>query len=217
MTTPWLISYILLWAIVLGISFFLVGTLRSLGLLQWKFDEMAATRPVRKGREGLSPGKPAPDFTLPSVASGDLSLQDFAGRELLLLFTQSGCGPCHSIAPELNRLHENGQHQILVVNNGEHNETQAWANEIQARFPIVTQSEWEISKKFQVFATPYAFVVDAQGMIAAKGMASSPQYIRYIFDAARKRSSAEPETSNRDSTVEHETNSSPTSKEVVHA
>ena len=217
MTIPWLISYVLLWAIVLGISFFLLGTLRSLGLLQWKFDEMAAIRPVRKGREGLAPGQPAPDFTLPGVENGDVSLHDFAGHELLLVFTQSGCGPCHRIAPELNRLQENEQHQILVVNNGEHNETQAWADEVQAAFPIVSQNEWEISKKYQVFATPYAFVIDEQGMIAAKGMASTPQYIHYIFDAAKKRKSVDPKTSDRDSTVEHETNSSPTSKEVIHA
>lgn len=42
MTIPWLISYVILWALVLAMGFLLLGTLRSLGLLQWplyeKFD-----------------------------------------------------------------------------------------------------------------------------------------------------------------------------------
>ena len=216
MTTPWLISYFILWAIVLGSVFLLVGTLRSLGLLQWKFDELIATRPVRKGREGLDPGKKAPDFTLPSTADSEISLSDYSGREVLLVFTQAGCGPCHEIAPELNRLQESGTHQILVVNHGEHNETLAWADEIDARFPIVTQSEWETSKKYQVFATPYAFIVDEEGTIAAKGMASTPQYLRYLFDAAAKRNAVDQEATESDSTVERGSSISVSPKEMTH-
>ena len=33
-----------------------------------------------------------------------MELQHFAGRKLLLVFMQPGCGPCHSITPELNVL-----------------------------------------------------------------------------------------------------------------
>ena len=118
MNTLLLISNIALWVLLTGLAFFLLGTLRSLGLLQWRFDELEATRPVRKGREGLPPGKVAPDFTLPSTAGGEVSLSDFAGRKVLLVFTQSGCSPCHDIAPELNRVQEKGEHQVLVVNHG---------------------------------------------------------------------------------------------------
>ena len=100
MNTFLLISTVALWVLVLGLAFLLLGTLPSLGMLNWRFDELEATRPVRKGREGLSPGKPAPDFTLPSATSGDVSLSDFAGRKVLLVFTQSGCSPCHDIWSE---------------------------------------------------------------------------------------------------------------------
>jgi methylamine dehydrogenase accessory protein MauD len=217
MTTLWLISYLALWGLVLAMGFLLLGTLRSLGLLQWQFDELQATRPVRKGREGLPPGIRAPEFTLPSVAGGEVSLSDFAGRKVLLVFTQSVCGPCHAIAPELNRLCAAREHQVLVVNNGEANETQAWADEVQARFPLVTQENWELSKKYQVFATPYAFIIDEQGVITAKGVVSSPAYFRYLFEAARKHGLPVQDSRERDSKVERETVSSPTSKEVLRA
>ena len=51
-----LVSYVVLWAAVLGMGFLLLGTLRSLGVLTWQFDEMEAIRPVRKAREGLKVG-----------------------------------------------------------------------------------------------------------------------------------------------------------------
>ena len=57
MQTFLLISTVLLWTLTLALGFLLFGTLRSLGILQWQFDELQATRPVRKGREGLAPIK----------------------------------------------------------------------------------------------------------------------------------------------------------------
>jgi methylamine dehydrogenase accessory protein MauD len=218
MTTPWLISYLVLWAIVLGVGFLLLGTLRSLGLLQWRFDEMIATRPIRKGREGLPTGKRAPDFTLPSTADGEISLSDFAGRKVLLVFTQAGCGPCHAIAPELNGVQAQGEHQVLVVNHGEPEDAAEMAAEVHARFPIVTQNDWDISKKYQVFATPYAFVVNEEGTIASKGIVGNSQYLRNVLTGSgnRKKAHHEDVTSERGSTVEPESENSGSSKEVTH-
>ena len=99
----WLASYVALWVFVLLLGFLLLGALR--------------TRPARLaagatggddtqpgGRNGLKPGKTAPDFALPVATGGEVTLSDFVGRKVLLVFTQSGCGPCHRIMPELNRL-----------------------------------------------------------------------------------------------------------------
>jgi len=217
MTTPWLLSHLLLWAIALGALFLLLGTLRSLGSLQWRLDELEATRPVRKGREGLPPGQRAPDFTLPAAAGGKISLSEFTGQRVLLVFTQSGCGPCHTIAPELNRLHRTGEQQVLVVNRGEHHETQAWSEAIDASFPIVTQNDWEISSQYHVFATPYAFIIDEQGTIGGKGIASSRQYLRYLLEAAGKRREKQTVTAERDSAVNREPVTNSTATEIIYA
>lgn len=215
MTTPWLISYVLLWGIVLACGFLLLGTLRSLGLLQWRFDELQATRPVRKGREGLAPGNKAPDFTLPSTIDGQISLSEFAGSRVLLVFTQTGCGPCHDILPELNRVQERPDLQVLVVNAGEPEDAAELAAEANTRFPIVTQKEWEISKKYQVFATPYAFVVDEQGKIASKGIAGSPQYLKNVLTGAGNRNKAhhEDDASQNGSTAEPQSESDRSSRQ----
>ena len=82
MHTILLISSLLLWLTVLVIGFLLLGTLRSLGLLQWQIDQLELTRPSRINRDGLKPGQTAPDFTLPRVGGGECSLCDFRGQRV---------------------------------------------------------------------------------------------------------------------------------------
>src|SRR5215471_17625646 len=130
----WLASYIALWLVVLFLGFLLLGALRALGLLRWRLEQLEATTPSRTGRGGLKPGKKAPGFTLPCVVGGEVSLHDFAGRPVFLVFTQSGCKPCHRIIPELNRLQRGGDVQVLVVNNGEMEATRKWAGEVRPGF-----------------------------------------------------------------------------------
>lgn len=138
--------------------------------------------PSRIGRSGLKPGKKAPDFTLPSVAGGEITLADYASRQVLLVFVQTGCSPCHSIVPELNRLVRSGELQVLAINNSDPEAVENWAREVGAAFPVLVQEHWSISKRYEVFATPFAFLIDEKGMIASKGIVNSKQHIGFMLD-----------------------------------
>jgi methylamine dehydrogenase accessory protein MauD len=180
----WIVSIVILWAVVLFLGFLLLGTLRSLGLLSWRLEQLEATTPKRLGRDGLKLGKRAPDFTLPSADGKEMSLHDFAGRRVLLVFTQSGCSPCKAVVPELNRL-ERGDTQVLVVNNGDPEATRKWSTEVGARFPVLAQDKFGISKKYEVYATPFAFLIDGKGVIVSKGIINNRQHIRYVLSGTR--------------------------------
>ncbi|QDV32362.1 peroxiredoxin family protein [Tautonia plasticadhaerens] len=177
-------SVIALWAAVLLIAFLLLGVLRSLGLLRWRLDQLETVTPSRIGRDGLKLGAKAPDFTLVGHDGASRSLRDLAGRRVLLVFTQSGCGPCGAIVPELNRVHGRGEHQVVVINNGAPEETRAWAARHRAGFPVLTQEKWAVSKRYQVFATPFAFVIDEGGTITSKGIVGSRQYLGFVLQGA---------------------------------
>src|SRR5262249_20683442 len=97
---------------------------------------------------------------------------------------QSGCRPCHDIAPELNRLHDKGEQAVLVVNNGEPNSTREWAAKTKARFPVLAQEKFSVSKRYEAFATPFAFLIDEHGIVRSKGVAGSRQYLGYVLTGA---------------------------------
>ena len=179
-----LVFCLVLLGLVLFLGFLILGILRAMGHLSWRFEQLEATTPSRVGRSGLKLGKKAPGFTLPSVAAGDVALSDFAGRKLLLVFTQTGCGPCRGIVPGLNQLQEVGEAQVLVVNNGTLEDTRKWAAEVKARFPVLVQSEFTLSRRYEIVTTPFAFLVNEGGVITSKGIINDAAQIRYLLSAA---------------------------------
>jgi methylamine dehydrogenase accessory protein MauD len=220
-----LVSIAILWIAVFLLAFLLLGTLRALGLLSWRMEQLEATTPKRLGRDGLKPGKKAPDFSLPSADGKQVALHDFSGRKVLLVFTQAGCGPCRGVVPELNRLAQvgriaNSSHsQVLVVNNGDAESTRKWSAEVGARFPVLAQTQFSISKKYEVFATPFAFLIDQKGVIASKGIINNRQHIGYVLSGKRVGDSnghPEAETDTADNSESKEFPPISASKEVSH-
>jgi methylamine dehydrogenase accessory protein MauD len=214
MNTWLLVSAIVSWAAVLFLAFLVVGALRALALLRWQLDQLQATTPTRKGRGGLMVGAKAPLFTLPSVAGSEVSLADYAGRSLFLVFVQTGCGPCHAVVPDLNRLQQSGKYQVLVVNNGERQAVEKWTAEVHADFPVLIQDKWSVSKRYEVLATPFAFLVDQEGVIASKGFVSNKQYMGFVLE--RRSAGARSDAGEADANESEDSRSLSNVKEVVH-
>jgi methylamine dehydrogenase accessory protein MauD len=180
-----LLSAILaLWILVLFLGFLLLGALRSVALVRWQMAQLEATMPSRVGRSGLRPGKKAPDFTLPDLAGGVVALQSYVGRKLLLVFMQPGCGSCRTIVPELNRLQDTGETQVLVLHNSDTEAVRRWLKELRPHFPVAVQERFNLSKRYEVFATPFAFLIDEHGVIAARGIVSTKQYLGFVMTRA---------------------------------
>ena len=218
MQTSLIVVNIVLAVLVLFLAFLVLGALRVLGLLSWRVEQIEVTSPRRIGRDGLLVGRKAPDFTLPAASGGDVSLHDFAGRKVLLVFTQSGCGPCHAIMPELKRVQRKGEHRVVVVNNGTAAEARELAAEVNAEFPVLVQEQFSLSRRYEVFATPFAFVIDGRGGIASKGLVGSRQHLGFVLGGAGNRAKKHDAEGDRDSTVEREVAADSThTKEVSHA
>ena len=62
MNTLLLVSNVVSWALLLTLGFLVLGTLRALGVLTWRVDQLGMVQPSRIGRDGLKIGKPAPDY-----------------------------------------------------------------------------------------------------------------------------------------------------------
>jgi peroxiredoxin len=118
-------------------------------------------------RDGLPAGTPAPDFALPLLHGGDLSLSEYRGRKVLLVFSDPNCGPCDQLAPQLEqRARRTPGVQVLMVSKGELEANRAKAAQHGLTFPIVLQRQWEVSKEYAKFATPIGYLIDEEGIIA---------------------------------------------------
>jgi peroxiredoxin len=149
-------------------------------------------------RDGLKAGTPAPDFRLPRLDGGELSIYELRGKRVLLVFSDPHCGPCNALAPHLEKFHratlrkntlsaERGSVTrstseipeplrvtdprsesiaLVMISRGEPKENRKKVKEHGLTFPVVLQQHWEISRLYAMFATPVAYLIGEDGVIA---------------------------------------------------
>ena len=126
-------------------------------------------------RDGLKAGTPAPDFRLPRLdGRGDFSLHELRGRRVFLVFSSPHCGPCNTLAPLLEKFHrERSDVDVVMLSRGEPAENRAKVKEFGLTFPVLLQQQWEISRRYAMFATPVAYLIDEAAVIKyATGVAN---------------------------------------------
>lgn len=138
-------------------------------------------------QDGLPPGTLAPAFTLPDLLGNTISLADYRGKQVLLVFSDPNCGPCNLFAPELARLYlERPNTPVIYVGRGDLEENRKKAQEHGFEFPVVVQKQWELSKQYGIFATPVAFLIDENGTVA-KPVAQGGSEIFALYSEAESR------------------------------
>lgn len=118
-------------------------------------------------------GTDALDFTLKDTRGQKFHLDDLRGKVIILDFWASWCGPCRVSMPTLQHLYEKLSDKGLVVlglDVGEEAvEVDQFAKQESITFPLLLDSEPEITAEYFVDAYPTTIVVDRQGRIAYRG------------------------------------------------
>jgi peroxiredoxin len=128
----------------------------------------AAVGRGRVQRDGLAAGTTAPLFRLPRVDGGELALEDLRGERVLLVFSDPHCEPCQRLARELEPLHRRlPSPRIVMVSRRDMEANRAKVEEHGLTFPVVLQRHWEVSRDYAIFATPVAYLIDEQGVLAS--------------------------------------------------
>jgi peroxiredoxin len=147
----------------------------------------------RLNRSGLKAGATAPDFTLPRIDGGDLSLSGLRGGRVLLVFSDPNCGPCDELAPRLQELHlMRPDLQVLVISRRDVDATRAKADSLGVTFPIVVQKQWEVSLQYGMFATPIGYLIDEQGVLVSDVAVGVERILGLVEEQATARVDAAP-------------------------
>ncbi|MGA9998103.1 MAG: redoxin domain-containing protein [Pyrinomonadaceae bacterium] len=136
-------------------------------------------------RHGLAKGEIAPLFNLPRLDGEDLSLAEYRGRMILLVFSDPECGPCNQLAPRLEKLaRRTPDIQIIMVSRGSVEANNEKVLEHGLTFPVVRQRHWEISRLYAMFATPIAYLIDEGGLIVANLAIGVEPILNLLISAA---------------------------------
>ena len=133
-------------------------------------------------------GDPAYDFALESLDGGQVSLSDFRGKNVMLNFWATWCGPCRIEIPHMVKLYGemSGQDfEILAVNLREDSgRVRAFVSEYDMRFPILLDPQGKVGGAYFVRGIPTSVFVDREGIITAvhTGSLTDTALRRYVND-----------------------------------
>jgi len=118
---------------------------------------------------GVEAGKRAPDFTLPTLDSKELSLSQFRGKTVMVNFWQESCSACRDEMPYLQAIYEKWPRdklEILAVSVGERAVfVQIFVDRQGLTFPVLLDSDEAIGKIYQISTIPTTFFINDDGII----------------------------------------------------
>jgi peroxiredoxin len=140
---------------------------------------LVAARRARESRSagpGLSvsnvKGKPAPDFTLPTIDGKEVKLSDLRGKAVLVNFWATWCGPCKVEIPWFLDLQKQYGSQGLVIlgiaMDDNPDVVPKFAQEMKIDYPILLGNEKVAEQYGGVEGLPQTFYVGRDGKIIRK-------------------------------------------------
>jgi peroxiredoxin len=122
-------------------------------------------------RTGNKIGDLAPNVRLPNLQDESVSLADYRGKIVLVNFWASWCPPCQEELPDLQRIYEEyeGQVIVLAINltkaEATVDDVRAFVEESDVTFPIVLDHAGDAMNAYRIVAYPSTYVVDEAGVI----------------------------------------------------
>ena len=115
-------------------------------------------------------GDAAPDFKLQDLDGNEVSLADMQGKAVMVNFWATTCAPCRHEMPAMQEIFEEYADQgfeILAVNQDLNEEDVApfFYEEFGLTFTPVLDPRKAVAHEYGVFALPFSFFIDADGII----------------------------------------------------
>lgn len=117
---------------------------------------------------------PSPDLELKLVSGESWSLAKQRGKTVIIMFSYTGCGPCEQMYPKLREMQKEHPNSLSIVGIMADESRQDAIDAIESG-KMTWNVYWDgnpgtIARKWSVHGFPTIYVVDRQGLIAAKNL-----------------------------------------------
>ncbi len=178
------VSNVALWFVVIGLCLALLAVVRQLGVLHERIAPVGALMLAK----GLKVGEFAPAIAVEDLDGRSLTLGAARtdGRATLLMFVSPSCPVCKALLPVLKSslTSERDWLDIVLASDGENARQREFvAAHRLGSFSYVVSAPLGIS--YQVSRLPFAALIDAQGVLRARGIVNSREHMESLFEAKR--------------------------------
>lgn len=110
----------------------------------------------------------APEFTVPRLGSGSLSLKELRGQLVFLNFWATWCLPCKEEMPSMERLYQRYKERgftiaAISLDSGSTTAVASFVKELGLTYPIGLDPKLEVANRYTVRALPSSFLIDRTG------------------------------------------------------
>lgn len=185
MSEALVVSNLVLWVLVVVLALVVLALVRQIGILH----ERVAPAGALLGREGPRPGERAPALEVEDLSGRRHSIggREPSGAATLLLFVSPGCPVCKALLPAARSLRdaEGGTLRLVLASDGPRDEQLAFvsAQGLESECYLLSS---ELGLLYQVARLPHAVLLDAEGVVRARGLVNSREHLESLCEASRR-------------------------------
>jgi methylamine dehydrogenase accessory protein MauD len=179
-----LISNLILWVFVIGLTVLVFALTRQIGVLY----ERVAPAGALMMNQKLETGAVAPQMQVQDINSGNtLTVGNGGDRSQLLFFLSPDCPVCKSLLPMLKSIKsaESDWLDIILASDGELQEHREFIEAYNLSGDFYVSSEI-LGKQYAVSKLPYAVLIDNKGLIASLGLVNSREHFESLFESMER-------------------------------
>ena len=178
-----LVSNVVLWVAVVVLACVVAALARQLGVL---YERVAPAGALMLGK-GPTVGEHAPVIAVDDLDGVPHEIGTPGPRATLLFFLSPTCPVCKELLPALRSAarRESDWLDVVLASDGPRDEHVTFRkSERLTEFPYVLSPALGVT--YQVGKLPYAVLVDADGIVRAKGLVNTREHLESLFEAKER-------------------------------
>lgn len=175
---PFIVSYVLLWLLLLFIAAVLLVVVRELALLRVRVGPEPGALATD---EGPKIGAVLPQFEAVTLGGAPIRMGPRSGPTVLV-FASPHCRPCRDLLPALQRIVRRGARvQFVLIVHGDRSEVESLMRLYELDAPVIADADHRISKLFGVETVPLAILADQDWTVVTKGIVNNEEHVEALL------------------------------------